>query len=515
MPEDHWGPVLIAVGAGIATLAAIYLVVLSGRPVTPPEQRTEAAARGRFTRNALTPLLASGFDRVVFWVFWIAALRILGPERNGEYAFAVNILTYFAALTDFGLGTVLTRDIARRETDLRPLFGAGLVIRLRLVGLSIPLMLGLALVYYVTGSVTGASVITAAVLAAGLLPTAVGQAYASVYGAWERMDRRGLVAAGTSALTVGLGLALLGSGAGVIGLAIAGVASGTASWLALARPVGFGLLRTAGQGATRRGELLSSGFPLMLNGLLATAFVQLDILILQAIEGTTVVGHYNAAYKFINALNAVPAAVVLAAFPLMARAAADPEVLGRWTARTWRVLISFAAPACVLLFVHAESLVGTLLGEEFLPFTAEALGILIWFLPFSFLNGSLQYVVISLDRQWWLTPAFLVTTLFNVGTNLALVPVFGFRAAAATTIASELVLLALLAWVLRRDRMFQRLLEPALRPTLAAAGLALAAWLLRGLPWILAALIGLLVYVAVLMLSGGIKLSLRGALHDD
>jgi O-antigen/teichoic acid export membrane protein len=508
MPEAVLGQALVAIGAVIAALAATYLFILSGRPVATPESRTEAAARGRFTRNALTPLVASGFDRAVFWVFWIVALRILGPERNGEYAFAVNLLTYFAALTDFGLGTVLTRDIARRDSDLRPLFGASLVIRLRLVGVSAPLMVGLALIYYATGSVSSATVITAAVLAAGLLPTALGQAYASVYGAWERMDRRGLVAAGTSALTVGLGLLLLGAGAGVVGLAVAGTVSGAASLLVLARPVGFGLLKTWGLGRVHRGALLSSGFPLMLNGLLATAFVQLDILILQAIEGTTVVGHYNAAYKFINALNAIPAAVVLAAFPLMARAAADPEALGRWAARTWRVLISLAAPAVLLLFAYAEPIVGALLDEEFLPYTATALAILIWFLPLSFLNGTLQYVVIALDRQWWLTPAFLATTVFNVAANLALVPVFGFLAAAATTIASEVVLLAILTWILRRDHLLRRLLEPVARPAAAAVCQALVIWLLRDVSWILAAALGLSVYAVVLTLSGGVSRSL-------
>ena len=511
MPEAMLGPVLVGVGSVLAALAALYLAVLSGRPVRPPELRTEAAASGRFTRNALTPLLASAFDRAVFWVFWIAALRILGPERNGEYAFAVNLLTYFAALTDFGLGTVLTRDIARSSVDLRPRFGAGLVIRLRLVALAGPLMVGLALVYYVTGSVSGTTVATVAILAVGLWPTALGQAFASVYGAWERMDRRGLIAAGTSALTVGLGLLLLGAGAGVIGLAIAGAVSGTASLFALARPVGLRLLTTRGQSRAHRRELVSAGFPLMLNGLLATAFVQVDILILQALEGTVVVGHYNAAYKFINALNAVPAAVVLAAFPLMARAAGDPEALGRWVARSWRVLISFAAPVTLLLFLFADSLVETLLGEEFLPFTAQALAILIWFLPFSYLNGTLQYAVISLDRQWWLTPAFVVTTLFNVAANLLLVPTFGFLAAAVTTVISEAVLLAMLLWILRRDRLLRRLVEPALRPAGAAACLALTIWLLRESPWIPAATIGLLVYAISLAVLGGFRPLMRRA----
>lgn len=515
MPEGVLGPVLIGTGSVIAALSVAYLAVLSGRPVAPPELRTETAARGRFTRNALTQLAASGFDRVVFWVFWTVALRILGPERNGEYAVAVNLLTYFWALTDFGLGTVLARDIARRNSDLRPLFGGGLVIRLRLVSVSAPLMVGLALIYYAAGSVSETTVITAAILAAGLLPTALGQAYASVYSAWERMDRRALVAAGTSALTVGLGLLVLGMGAGVVGLAVAGTVSGTASLLVLVRPIGIDLLRTGAQGRGRRSALLAAGFPLMLNSLLATAFVQLDILILQAIEGTTVVGHYNAAYKFINALNAVPAAVVLAAFPLMARVAEDPEALGRWAARTWRVLVAMAAPALVSLFVFAEPLVGAVLDKEFLPFTAQALAILIWFLPLGYLNATLQYVVISLNRQWWLTPAFLATTVFNVATNLALVPVFGFLAAAATTIASEAVLTALLLWILRRDRVLHRLWEPAFKPVFAAGCQVLAIWLLRDAPWILAAALGLLVYGGVLVLSGGVSRSLFSSHGGD
>ncbi len=511
MTADLSGPILVGVGAVIAVAALAYLAVLSGRPVGAPRRRTEAAAQGRFTRNTLTSLAASGFDRAVFWVFWIAALRILGPERNGEYAFATNLLTYFAALTDFGLGTVLTRDIARQGGDARRLFGAGLAIRLRLAAVGAPLMLGAALLYRAAGAVSTTTVIAVAVLAVGLFPSALGQAYASIYGAWERMDRRAYAAAGASALTVGLGLLLLGLGAGVAGLAAAGVASGAASALALARPVGFGLLRGARGARAPQRPLLAAGLPLMLNGLLATAFVQVDILILQPLQGAAVVGHYNAATKFINALNVVPAAVVLAAFPLMARAGRDPDVLGRWAARSWRVLFTLAAPAVIVLFTFAAPIVELLLDREFLPFTAQALAILVWFAPLSYLNGTLQYVVIALDRQWWLTPAFLTTTVFNVAANLALVPAFGFHAAAATTIASEVVLLAMLAWLLRGERVLRRLAEPTLRPALAAAAMVLALWLLRGLPWLAAAAAGLAVYAAALAAVGGLRRSAFGA----
>ena len=108
-----------------------------------------------------------------------------------------------------------------------------------------------------------------------------------------------------------------------------------------------------------------------------------------------------------------------------------------------------------------------------------------------------------------------MTTLFNVGANLALVPVYGFRAAAVTTIASEVVLVAMLLWILRRDQLLRRLLEPALRPLLAASCLALTIWLLRDVAWIPAAAAGGAVYVGVLALSGGISGSMFTARGDD
>ena len=143
--------------------------------------------------------------------------------------------------------------------------------------------------------------------------------------------------------------------------------------------------------------------------------------------------------------------------------------------------------------------------RSYLPETAIALAILIWFLPLSYLNGTLQYVVIASDRQAKLTPAFLIATLVNVVLNLALVPIWGFVAAAATTIGSEVVLLAGLGWILRKDRLLRRVLEPAARPVLAAGAAAAVALLLRDLVWIAAALAAMATYVVALIAIGGLR----------
>lgn len=511
------GTAMTAVGASLAFLAVIYLGVLAKRQLSPPAAGSSSAQQRRFTRNAIAPVATSLIDRLLFWVFWIIVLRRIGPEGNGAYAFAANLLTYFAAVVDFGLGTLITREVARSPATLGHIFHTALALRARTLTICLPAMVIVALTYWATGSISNDTLLTTGLLALSLPLAAINQAYASVYSAWERMDRRGFVVIGTASLTVGLGLVFLAAGLGVAGIAAAGLVSGFATFVTLARPVGFNLLRrTVGAGDHSTWHLAREALPLMLNSLLATAFIQIDVLILQPLQGTTVVGHYNAAYKFLNALNIVPAAVVLAAFPLMARAVGNSHELGRWFVRSWRVLATTCALSVAFLSIFAEPLIDAILGPQYLPETAVALAILIWFLPFSYLNGTLQYVVIASNRQWWLTPVFLITTLFNIGLNLALVPTWGFVAAAATTIASEGVLLAGLAWITRHERLLIRGIEPMARPILGAIVFAAIAIPLREHGWIVAATAASGAYLLTLVLTGGLPISvLRDMTRTD
>jgi len=57
----------------------------------------------------------------------------------------------------------------------------------------------------------------------------------------------------------------------------------------------------------------------------------------------------------------------------------------------------------------------------------------------------------TIDRQRWLTGAFIAAALFNIGANLLAVPVFGIYGAAAVTVLSELVLLGPFLWWTARE----------------------------------------------------------------
>jgi glycosyltransferase involved in cell wall biosynthesis len=112
-----------------------------------------------------------------------------------------------------------------------------------------------------------------------------------------------------------------------------------------------------------------------------------------------------------------------------------------------------------------------------------------------------------------LAMAASVLTL-NIALNVALLPEFGFRAAAVTVVISELVSIALSAVVLRRREGFLPRLGYALPIAVAAVAMAAIALGLPG-PWFVAAAAGLVAYAIVLLvLPGAIRDGLRQVRHE-
>jgi O-antigen/teichoic acid export membrane protein len=176
----------------------------------------------------------------------------------------------------------------------------------------------------------------------------------------------------------------------------------------------------------------------MLNNLLATIFYKVDVTLLEPIRGPQEVGWYSTGYKYIDAYNIVPSLFTFALFPVLSRQAqADPGALRRSYTLGVKLLSAIALPLAVVTSALAPVLVGVLGGAEYLPQGATALAILVWSIPFGWINSLTNYVLIALGQQRALTRAFAAAVIFNVVLNLALLPRYGFAAAAAVTIASE------------------------------------------------------------------------------
>ena len=150
----------------------------------------------------------------------------------------------------------------------------------------------------------------------------------------------------------------------------------------------------------------------------------------------------------------------------------------------------------------APTIIAIIGGQAFLPGAALALAILIWYLPLSYANGVTQYVLIALRRQQSITVAFAIGALFNLGMNLALIPLYGYLAAATVTVATEAVLLLPFLRTLRREGVALPLLRLAWRPAVASCVMGASMWVTLPFSPGAAIAVGIPVYFAALWALG-------------
>jgi O-antigen/teichoic acid export membrane protein len=453
------------------------------------------------------------------------------PSPFGQYLFASLVWLYANTITDWGLGTWLTRELAAHRGDHTPeqarrLFAQTLGLRLALSLLALLPLGALALsaagraTFQITDQGTGAILL----LGLALIPGAFAGSVTALYNAYERMGPPAAVQVVSVITTTVLGIAALLLGLGAPGLAAAALIStcGQAPIFdRLMRRDFFAPALALDPAAAR--AVLTTTFPLMLNSLLVTIFFRFDQPIIQSYHPDQV-PVYEAAYKVINVTQIIAPSVVLALFPGMARAAlSDRGALIRQYRMAVKFLLLLGLPMMVGTAALADWIMRIItLGKEgYLPWAAWALAILIGYLPLSFINGVLTYVLIALGRQSRITWAIGATALFNVGVNLWAVPAFGMYGAAVVTVLSEVVLLGpFVIWTGRE------LGADAVRPGragvwLAAAGAVLAvgtaAGVALGLPAVIAQFGGIIGYAGVVagghILHGDERARLRGQLR--
>lgn len=522
---------LIAALAGLLALAGLSALLWRRFYRDDPQN----AARRVFKNSSVTfamRLAVKALDMVIFFIlvgsFDVAAF--------GDYLFAILLVgQYLVIFTEFGLGVLLTREAARAPASAGRLFGVTLTLRLLLiVAGALPVALLVVGAYALLGqpiSPSGQGAIFIFLLT--LIPGAYSSAVTALYNANERMEVPALMELVTATLNFLARLAVILLGFGILGLAWAAVAVSTTTALI------FYLLQRRSFAApalvwdlTTMGRIVPLALPLMLNNLLSAVFFRFDVFIIRAFGGQAgerLVGQYNTPYTILNIAMIIPPAVTFAVFPLLARRA-DGERAGLAAAqnRTLQILLLLAFPLAMGISVLARDLIQLFTRAQFADYqpSIAVLAMLAWFLPLSFVNGLLQYVLIAVNRQAAITRAFVIGAAFNLAANLVAMtivtrvfnaPSWGLYAAAAITILSELVLYLVFLPLLRAERLAPPLLPMLWRPAAAALAMGTAMLALRaivpdwpgsplpGWPGSLAATLGApLAYGAVLWALGGI-----------
>ena len=500
----HWQYTVVAFTAAAACCAlALFGLAWLG---IPGVDRLAGNTVQRLAKNSAAPIAGQFANKAVDLVFAVVTLHLLGATDYGQYAVAVVAWLYLKTVSDFGLSILVTREAARSPERSGELIGSTTLLRFLVLVALVPVATGYAVGGLHLFHLSRPSAVAIGLLTLSILPGTYTEAVNSVFNARERMELPAALNVLTNLVRAALGVAALSLGFGVVGLAGVALAATTVSTLAFhvaLRHVGVRPVWRLRREQAR--WLLEVSWPLLLNSLLLNVFFRADEFVIQAARGDHALGVYDAAYKFINTLLLVPAYFTLAAFPILSRYAAGDH--GRLV-DSYRLAVKFmmivAWPLTLVTMTIAPVLIDILGGRAYLPDSANALRILIWFLPMSYVNAITQYVLIAVDRQRAVTAAFTLGVVFNLGANLLLVPRYSFYAAAAITVATEVVLLIPLVRAVGNALGELHLIGAVARPAMAAAAMGvvvMAGWRLGPLP---AAALGVVAYVPALFGAGAV-----------
>jgi len=464
-----------------------------------------SSATARVARNSIAPIILNLFNRGIDFAFLLVMLRLLSPEDVGIYYYLVVIFGWFDIFTNFGLDLFLIREVSRDKSRAGHYFFNTTLLRLGLTFVGIALVFGFILIRQNTidPALPDYALLSLGLLYVGLFPASLSKGMTSLFYAFEQAEKPAAIATITSINKAIFGVIALMLGYGIVGLAGVSIINNIITFTVLVwtgRELIGHIKERRPDGKLWR-TMRIEGLPLMFNHFLQTIFFQIDIIILEAIKGVVVVAQYSIAYKWILALNVIPAFFTQALLPVMSRQAQeDKEALKRTYTLGLKMLTVLTFPCAVVFTAWAEPLTFIMGGQQYLPAGAIAIQLMIWSIPIGWMNSLTQYVLVALDMQRLITRAFIVAVVFNITANLIFIPQFSYQAAAITTIFSELALWIPFIYYTQKG-LGSRLAwnEILLKPIFACAvmiGVIVIGWAIQ--PFI-AVIVGGLVYIAVMI----------------
>jgi glycosyltransferase involved in cell wall biosynthesis len=231
------------------------------------------------------------------------------------------------------------------------------------------------------------------------------------------------------------------------------------------------------------GEMFQYGAPVSLTVALAGAIFLCDRSLVAIILGNDAAGLYSVAFDFTSqTITLLMMAVSLAAFPIAVR---EFETRGVEAARrpmgtNAALLLAVGVPATVGAGVLAPGIAASFFGDSYVAsadiIPLVALSALLAGLKAYHFDAALQFARRTMQQVWIVLAAAVVSVLLN----LLLIPIWGLRGAAFSSVLTFLVATALTAWWGRRHFPLPFPIRELVLVVLASAAMGAALYPFRG-----------------------------------
>lgn len=256
--------------------------------------------------------------------------------------------------------------------------------------------------------------------------------------------------------------------------------------------------------------LLRDTIPYAVATAIYAAYFRVAIIVMSLRASEIETGFFATSYRVIEIVITIPAIVVTAAFPILARAERDDGArFERATLRLAELALVAGVATALALVLGAPLIIDLLTPPEGAPAT-EVLRLQAPAMVATFVSVACMYPLLALHRQKAILAANALALGAAVVLTLALVGgAHAARGAAIATTVAELLLATAIVALLHREVPGIVRIARAVPAIALAAGAGLAVLAIPGLPAALDTVLGLTLFAAVLGLTGRVPPELR------
>lgn len=428
--------------------------------------------------------------------------RFLGASAIGQFHLANSIWAIIGIFVAFGMGLMMTKEIARSKDKYAELAGTSLVIKIVFYFISIAVLA----IYLQWANYSTQTLWIIVIIGISSFIGLFGSIFQTALVGNERMEYIALADIVGKFFTTFVSLTLLFLGYGIVIIATVMIATTiiTVSIQGFAarkiEPIKFNFRWNLVS------KILKDSFPFFLVNVFLVIYVQLDVVIISLLVNEEVIGWYSAADTLFSTLLFVPTIFLTAAFPALSRLFEEKsDALGRLMRKSFDLLFLLSIPIGLGLFVLGPEIVVLMYGEDFEK-SGAVLSVMGIVLIFTYMNVLVGRFLIATNRQNVWTIVMAVALFVSIPLDLVLVPwtqsVFsnGAIGGALAFVVTESGMFILGLYLLPKGSLGKSNLWTATRIVFAGIIMVIIVWQFKDLFIAIPVLIGMVTYIGMSIL---------------
>ena len=379
-------------------------------------------------------------SRLLKLIIIFYAIRILGVSDWGAFSFTISLCGLFMIFSDIGLSSILTRELAKDESQKNKYISTSFLIKITL-NILIFLIIILFAPFFSKDIISTQIIPIVALL---MIFDGMRDFIFAINRSMEKMETEAFVKIVTNLILIAFTYFFLVQSKTVYSLAIGymlGSLSGLVFTLIIFRKYLKNLYTNFSKDLVK--PLMTIAWPFALFAILNSIMSGTDTVMLGWIKDTKEVGFYATSQRITAFLYIIPGLITSSLLPTLSRQINNKEKIKSVVHSSIKIIYLFSIPVVLGGIIIGDDLIIKLFGQNYIPtiniFRLSLLGIL-----FAFPSLIFNSMIFIFNKHKSVIKISLFGTILNILINIMLIPKYGAIGAIIATILSQIVVMVLI-----------------------------------------------------------------------